>query len=954
MNHTNALTIHIALSTLPQQDFDGFVEDVELNFYNSFLDRAKDIFSKKDLTHFQHGGKDVLYKPLKYFIFGNYDIAFISLIDRFKFAQKVFAPTEDATANPATFQVITGITRAPGDDGLKALMSQLHGAASNKKFVAIINLKINNGLLVGSGQFFLDKTLQRLELLVEEVKQKEDLEYILQQSFSWFEISLLVFCDSPTRLSTLIKTIREQEVGFLNDPDSCIRDSHYFRELSSKETDEKKKIQRIRKTHVFADTHTYMGINWHLFKDPQESDFESLKSMDLETEIEWMVKPGHFNRLKEVLKNDSALNEVFDLGRAKLLLGKSDYFIAEHNSSLQNNLSLYGRLYKKGNNLYDHVKKVKTRVMLPIDSTESAPAQDKMDEEQSGISSITTDDLKVKLHALLLKNSEIKYLVNILKKLKISRLIRNKTAKVLINYNNGLQDPILYSFFLDFSIFIHDFINAILKEEEKLNVFKDYKLTGTGSNDFEESLIKRIEGFEESFTIRMLNSYQFEDLNDFDLDFNASIQQLLTTFNTLAIEIANVYYPKKYLESRVVQLNFKNTIANQLFINYSVFHLLCPEFVCFTISKEVLNYYDLAERNFEGEDGGRKKHVETKEKLREMLRVSHPFLTELDRTGKIDIDYLVLDAVRLCIQCNFDFRIFTFWFWSYNLQNSSLYNAYGMMEERNFTTELVRYILLSKMFEIPATDLKCPIKELELYWERYYGLLDEVISGCFKDKSFDELFSEFKSQVYKLVERSIGHTGQTEFADSTFFKWEEKFGKPDEERFNQIMAQYITMLTRLTERLGKEITGKPTTRIEYFYKSNLWFDHKYGEHIRNGKPVLYNKEEFRNPQMFIVALIFSYLRILYSLNGPDVHLLRRNWENGEVYKCFLDSDEDDFLYYVDQTGGTFFSCPKQMSDYFKIRNGTLQSLWHFSAYMKKDLLFEIKKPSIPKTEKAAS
>src|ERR1700753_674300 len=79
-------TLHIALVSLPQHDVDKYADSLIKNFYNVY---------KRDITRYSSGkskSEPHLYSPLKYYIFGNYDIALISLINNYKFAQKQISP----------------------------------------------------------------------------------------------------------------------------------------------------------------------------------------------------------------------------------------------------------------------------------------------------------------------------------------------------------------------------------------------------------------------------------------------------------------------------------------------------------------------------------------------------------------------------------------------------------------------------------------------------------------------------------------------------------------------------------------------------------------------------------------------------------------------------------------------------------------------------------------------
>jgi len=951
MASPNELTVHIALSTLPNTHYGEFVNDIETNFYKKFLEGTKSYYHayKEELT--KHKGQTILYNPLKYFIFGNYDIAFISLIDRFKFAQKLFAPVNEHVLNPATFQIITGITHYPKSDDLKDLISTLHADKMGKKFVGIINLKLNNGLAIGNGNFFLDSVVSLTKDILD--KKFTGVEYIIFQSFSWFELSLVTFYNDPQILARILRELREQTIRKIDESDKVVQSSIYFEELSNNpdlSTIPKEiKIERIKNTHVFSDSQTYMGINWDLLTSTFDCNNNPFKDIQLKTEIEWMVSPGHNNNLLELLTNNPELNEVFDVKKAWSVLGKSDYLIPAVNDSVQNNFRLFQFIYKK-NDFHPYVKKIKTRVLFtPEFQNGNTNGHEKSSEEVNSI--IDSSLLKKNFGNLALTNNEITSIDKALKELKISRLVRTKVRKVLFNYNSGIQDPILCTFFLDFVLFIKDLNSRIVKEHKKLEVFTDphkYKATADKGNfdAFENYLIQLIEGFEENFSVRILNSYQFEDINDFDLDFNASVQQLLSAYNTLALEVANIYYPA-YSQGLLVQLNFKNIIANYYFINYNVYHLTTPEVVFFTITKEVLNYYylNLASKELQ------EQHKNTKDQIYAFLSAKSSFLDDAIKTKKLDLDYLFLDMIRLIITCNSDFDHFSHWLWSYNSQNSSIFTTYGTMEENHFITEICRFVLLAKLYDIPSERLKCPILELEPLWDKYFYILDKELKNCFdkeinENKEFLKLITKYNLNIYGLIDQALVSTGQPN--DEIYSTWLTKFnGLGAIKNTCQDTSKALDFLGDIVRE--QNVSNETLINLNNFIKCQNLFFNKFVGVIREGKPVLYSKEEFGNPSMYISALIFTYLKVIYEENNRTIYFLRRNRATGMPVMPVVRSGSHDTikqktaLYYVDPTGGTFFIDQAQQHKYFIIRNGILQALLHFACYQKKQLITTIVK-----------
>ena len=136
-----------------------------------------------------------------------------------------------------------------------------------------------------------------------------------------------------------------------------------------------------------------------------------------------------------------------------------------------------------------------------------------------------------------------------LKELKVSRLVRGKVLKVFYNYTNLIQDSILFIFLLDFVDLVKH-LNKLIKEKKKMydSFFSlDSKatesiMTSYSVNDFEEALTEIVEIFQKGYQLRLLNSSQFEEITDFDLDFNSSPQQLLSSYNSMAKGIHEVFF----------------------------------------------------------------------------------------------------------------------------------------------------------------------------------------------------------------------------------------------------------------------------------------------------------------------------------------------------------------------------------------------------------------------------
>lgn len=931
-------TLHIALVSLSQGQAKNHIDSLIREYYDSY---------KKDILYYSKEqspkSNSYLYQPLAYYIFGNYDIALISVINNYKFSQK--QPTviqrfessqksvggknkkisQRQTSEPSLFQVITGSCPIISD-GFSVQKFFEEKQKNAETFICITNLKLNNKLLIGNGKFLLEPIFKIIDRKIKEIFKVKFSEithkYFLQQTYSWSEITVVVFADNIEEITNVVTSLRKLTLNNLFDSATdkgkinLLENSLYKKVL--------KKSDYIKANpDLFADSHSHFGINTNTIERKVEKEIGEQK---LNTQIEWQVKPGHFESLLRTLKENqiSGTPDVFS-DEAFFLTGKTDFFIPEKDDSVFNNIALIKRVVndsKKGNksrNIFDHARKVKSKILL--DYSKYIDPKAEFDPFQISFKKY------VKKHFLdtIPDASEIN---NILKSLKISRNIRSKIVKIFFNYQNGIQDPILFTYFLDFKIYINNLTNFIREQGSVSNlsfstVNFNNKYENRSVNEVENLLIKMIEIFEEGYNIRLLNSNQYEDINDFDLDFNSSVQQILSMYGTLAIKLGNIFFEKNK-HGPVVQLNLKNTVSNLESINYDVYHLTCPEFVLFTLVKEVINKYVYLDELTNLKKSKSDRNIK---EIISLLKSNFFECTNFYDDELVDFEsYYFIDAVRFIHTCNFDFDLFQYWFWTHTFQNASLYDKTGTFNERQFRMEILRLFFVARLFGISLETIQCPLPEIYYLWERHVKSFIETINCFFEYKENDNinLISDFKVKILSV------------------FKYSENFEAPvmtmKLKSFEQKIRKHITACLSSADRLqifGNNYSQIANLALQIFTRKNNFY-----KKIENGIPVYCYKEEEQG-YFFINSFIYSYLKLIYDKNGK-VRLLRRNWEDGKPLLSFIkqgDEKNDEFLYSVDQYGGIFFSSEVKSEEYFKIRNATLQSIWHFSLLAKKSIYY---------------
>lgn len=904
-------TLHIALVSFPQNEAKKQADKLVGSLYNPYKKEISKFSNRQDTA-------DYLYNPLKYYLFGNYDVAFISVVNNYKFSQRQVTPVStdfaSNTSETNSFQVITGsCPLLTNSFNLRDFFEKKQQHAQD--FICISNFKLNNKLLIGNGSLFLDPLLKligdRLKKIVTKNTQKKPFDFFIQQTYSWFEITLLTFSDNIRELADILTSLRRLTLDDLvsavkdQNKETLLRNSLYSTVLKNK-----KQYAQVN-PHLFADSQSYFGVSFACVHAPKRQ----VNHQMMETQIEWQVKPGHFPDLfRELKKLRTGAKPMFS-GKNYLLTGKTDYLITGETGQLETNIQLIKAL-QLDTKIFDYARKVKTRLLIPHTIPPDAV---------SAHHAFHPDFRKDVLRRMA-DTGDIFAINRQLKQLKVSRNVRNKINKIYYNYNNGIQDPILFTYFLDFSIFMNNLTNIIKDENNSFTNAFDNPGTWKAEDNkqvkqFEEKLVDIIEIFEEGYNIRMLNCHHYEDINDFDLDFNSSIQQVLSTYNTLSAHLSNIYYELNS-HSPVVQLNRKNTVSNYASINYDVYHLTSPEFVLFTLVKEVLNKYIYVDNIFFTTANykrlGRDKSI--KQIITELEKeVKESKLKDLYNDGAIDFEYYFIDGVKFIQTCNADIALFEFWFWTYNFQVASLFDETGMMSEKHFKNELTRLFFVAKLFGTEPSSLTCPIPEIYYLWERYRLSLMEDIDSFFINSKHAGHFKLSILSTFIYKDDLPGIKGNTHLTNKQFRDLEGIFTSHMNEDDQSAFWKYAA---------GPIVLHYLNNLQEYTYISKK---------IGSGIPVHATADDISNFG-FINSFTYAYLRLIKEKNRK-VRVLRRDWKTGYPLETFINSESDDYLYSVDPLGGIFFANNKKSEEYFRMRNAGLQSLWHYALLCKKVIHF---------------
>lgn len=875
-----------------------FISTIEDGCYKRHRDKVHE-YSKNSNT-------GELLIPYKYFVLGNYDFAFISVINNYDFAQKLFIPKFDSLDNkryspPYSYQIITGILNSTTENAV--VLNK--GLYYEFPFLAICNFKLNNGFLVGNGIAFTNDVAQLIATELNKILGSG--KHIILHSFSWFEITLLIFAKEPNIISQALAVLRCKKIRDLSNSQSIIENSSKYNSFHGQQHGTNPDwLDILGKSDIFSDTQSYFCIRYD-FLDNAGND--NVMSLNLNTEIEWQIKPGHFSAFKNVI--EAKLADKFKLSNISLITGKGDYVIDEESTFFDTNYKIQqivneeiierAKDIRNDDQLITHVRNIKTKVYLPShEITDQPPPSVNPYKKQTSFRE------KIK-HPLDINEYSTK-----LKQLKISKQCRANVLKMFYHYKNGINDPILAIYFFDFRYFIQSIEKEINDKCNFLNSYanSDFYEAGepndqfikkqfTDVDDFETRLAKNFEIFEEAFNIRMLNTYRYEDISDLNLDFNSSIQELLSMYNTLAHVMGDIFYsPANHL---IVLISHRTTVANVKSINYSVYDLLTPEFIFYSLPKEILNYYHLTAVDH--------KYVQAFTELENKFKLIienvesenySEFLNILFDSKILDFQYLFIEAIRFYYSFNLDEECFIYWTWCYAFKNSSAYNISGSFKEESFISEIIRLIFTLRLYNHETKKLQCPLPQLETYWQRLFPRINEEVTLFFENNAV--FIKEFRTRIQEETERFVN-----EFDLEKVYSFNS--GIPDN--------QYTKYLE----------TGEDHVISKQLASISLYFEHKTQTEFNPGQTI--TKSNLRE-------VMYRYLRFIYARNKSKskyINFLYRDWNDGKPLRKFneIQSEKEiDYFYRIDQTGGVFFPCMKKMEEYFQIRNALLVQLWDFA------------------------
>lgn len=916
---------------MPFGDEDAFRENEIEGPFKRYKERVKSYFltENKENQIFD----DLLFKPKAYCLFGNFDLAILSLVDSFGLATRSFHPfshfindeqNDEASYTPHnyTFHVISGLAPQLSiiDDQEPSLLERAKttflAAKNNHPFIGISSFKFNNSLITGGGGELVDMTLRAIRSRLSGAQKNSEwsFQYLIFYSFSWHELSIVFFSDRYTTIADQVFKIRELTVENLREVCQPNTAYNYDRVTSSsllhqllEDDPREKETDKLHNAHLFVHSNTIFGYDSDIIVGDQ-SDVTYQSEEGVTFRIKWDIKPGHLSAFLNdlgTLENTSIAQLIREKGR--VTAGRGDYaYVIEENA-----MSRFVEIVKLiiGSPLSKHVRKVNTTPTFSSKFRKDDGRNVDLDKHY-----LVND----KLASYRFKLQEISELRVKLRKLRLPKIIQEKVNNMYTIFNDGISDPILYNYFVELRPYLEEIINLIelfVELSDKQAVLDITELLNAITRDFEMA-----------YQNRFGQSYIMNEITDFNLKFNGGIQQLVSLFDGAYKTLTSFFEEGEYSRSMAYVAGVSNTMSDLLSVRLNYFHLYQPVFFAATATHEAANF--IPERYYISAD--------VDEEVKQLFAAIKSQEEELEQQH---LRYFLVDIVTYYTAFAEDFELFQYWRWSVYMQMGIAYNVDGSLKQDSFNMLFKRLYLVAHLTNNSAFfegAIHPPFKPLNSFfieaWETAY--LHAKTKGASFLKEHKPLLNTAKSiaMSYLLVDlfKDIKDINEEELHD----KIQSRF-KADPETYEK-MRDYQDK-----EPQNNYFGNNHYERIAYARKYHIKdISEEIRERLSQGQTYSFVRKRkhphlaYAQDSFFLQALMLTYLKLIKTLNDDIIAILPRSSDTGKIERQKLIEEGASFHIWFDPLGGFFTTCAAIRAKHFRLRSAFLKSLWDFSAKRK--------------------
>ena len=690
-------TLLLTYNTYPNFEREKLISRYN-EYYKSIKSHRTKILNTTNIDEYEP-----FYKPIHFHLWGAWDLLTIAFIDNNQLITKSIQTGffDDGPVGFMHAKINTGIMFKD-----KGLGIEQYNSIIEAPLCANINLTISKKWLLPNGmklmQFIVDKIIDK----------SQGTEILILNSFSSYEISVILFGQKLSTLGEVAQNIRE---------------------LKFEEADKKQNFTPLNEgTHligsnIFSDSNTSFGVRYDY-----ENKIVNTADIDVKMLIELEVRPSKNNEIIKLLEEQNFIVNTKP-GKFDVIGFKSDF---EFSNEIVAEI--------KTNNLSSHIRNFKTILLFKTNYKDENPTKNE-------ILNNPMDFIKCGFNYKEINNN--------LKVLKVSKALRYQIVKLFFTYQNVLADPISYSYFLDLIYYVKNIEKYIKHKAEKTKInislpFAKYE-TPLRIQGIEKDLKEFLEIFEETYFIRYVNDHLVDEVvPDFMVrQSGGQLQGICSAYDNVAKFMISSLYAKDYNQ---IVTSFDDTVIEikNLHLKLSSSLLFEPATLLFILLKEALNQvleYEIKNLN----------KVITKPSTYNYQKNIRLFLREnIDYNiykyksiiEKIEVEeYLLNDYLRLSVFFKDDFELFYYFHISSLLMNPSFYYASGPLRRGLLVRELYRLILVALIYRyrtgssefLELIRLNSPNIESQVDWLTAYNDL----KVCFESEKFRIIIVSLSSKI---------------------------------------------------------------------------------------------------------------------------------------------------------------------------------------------------------------
>ena len=871
------------------------------------------------------GSADLMYKPVAYRMFGSQGLLVISLLDDYSFCSRHFNknhirtllkeayPNEEINGDLFKYKsvVVTGVHERKEDErDTQSLEKKAINTFLRKErqypFVGVIRLKIDHQLLQGKG---ID-AIRAIKSKIEAVKQQqkdECLDYIPVDCFDNDEMTVVAFSDSLSSLASILGHIRDLK----NDGDKNL-------EFIQDGT--------LKYKHLFSSTYISLGYNVYFEMDDKGTNqfFLSPKHEDEERiRINCLIetRPGHRNTYEDYLKNRLSLDVS-----ERILSGGSAVRIE---LSL-NNISVLNTMFVAQETDRD-VRKIK--MSLQYDGYELIPDPLRGHAENFKAHVIKED----------VKNA----IKRLLKKIGVSKIVRDRLFALFELYDNSRRDMIQTMYFDELSEMGEMFYYML----------EDLSLKDIDIRNIEELIDGEITNLENACYDRVHNRKYAENL----LEYSGGVQQHLISFG-FAYSIINYVLSggKRDKEIYTIITGADRVSSERTHLNLNINHILFPELFVTTAWKEAsnmnikilshYNYSDVLAGFIENDNACVTSDVRSVWGFFNLLNTWHDFVGNknsisyiknltLQKLGMLlEQDEVLVDFRRILDQDLLkyfikDYVVYHFaflrdfekmWHFCFKvlLQTTNCYYRLGKFRRVHLIYNLMRLFMVGISADQMNNNHMCENFILKQKYIPYDVVLRDYWIDCF-DKTWT-IAKNMSSILMNYGFKEVSEFQITICELNTF-----KNATTDSSPGVDMRSLWPSNETRI---IGLDVIREVNlSQIQKRKKLIESFESSW----RLGSIV--DCEGF-NSADYIICLLNSFVSEIYkidinsTMNNYPIKSLQRGG-NGEIIDLFHNANSKMISILCDTTGGFFLPTISTREKYFVLRTVLYRSMWNFRMKM---------------------